>query len=92
MAINTESVTVAVCDGCGQRTYGAPNEKPEVLSGKVTDRTGRDAVSAEWSACRPQHVGKAAIEALNAAREAQKNGRSANAAWPASSHVSNIAG
>lgn len=68
MAIGNETVTVAVCDACGHRTYGEPGQQPKVLSGSVTNLTAAVEVNAKWSACRPQHVGKAAMVALDNAR------------------------
>lgn len=64
MAINTESVKVAICDGCNGRTYAEPGSEPAVLHGEVWDRTGQQTKQVKWSACKIQHVQKAITEAL----------------------------
>lgn len=69
MAIGNETVTVAVCDACGKRTYGDPGKQPAVVSGEATDRTAAEK-TAKWSACGPSHVGKAVNEAIKKANVA----------------------
>lgn len=64
MAINTESVKVAICDGCSGRTYAEPHAEPAVLHGEVWDRTNGQVKQVTWSACKVQHVQKAVTEAL----------------------------
>lgn len=71
MAIGNETVTVAICDACGKRTYGDPGMVPAVLSGTVKDDT-RDQVKAEWSACGAGHVGAAVKNVVAAARDKAK--------------------
>jgi len=67
MAIANESVTVAVCDACGRRTYGEPGEQPRVITGLARDYTGDREKVGEWSACGPKHVGPAVATVLKKA-------------------------
>lgn len=68
MAIANETVTVAVCDACGKRTYGDPGKQPAVITGNAQDLTGQLEKNGTWSACGPKHVGNAVANVLKAAQ------------------------
>lgn len=69
MALSNAAVVKAVCDACPQVVYAESPAKPKGYTGHVqhVDGNGRE-FNASWFACQPGHIGKAAQNALKAAK------------------------
>jgi hypothetical protein len=65
MAVSRERFIVAVCDSCGAERLGREGQPPLGFRGSVTETTAVSSRTAEFYACRLDHIGKAARTAIS---------------------------
>lgn len=69
MAISNAAVTRAKCDACPQVVYAEAPAKPKGYTGHIQEIDGQQReTNATWFACQPNHISKAAQNALKEAK------------------------
>lgn len=84
MAISNAAVTRAKCDACPQVVYAEAPAKPRGYTGHIQEVDGQQReTNATWFACQPNHISKAAQNALKEAKAGLRQQVAAPAPAPA---------